>query len=189
MAKVTVRPLRWGSRGISWIVTKTSPKPAVLQPYTMYDSITVANLPAGAKAYAGYVGGYWPTFFRLKALFLRRKVVSIAVNADEDADVLDIERGDATAAQASAWVKRQHMRGKKNPGVYTSLANAAALIDVLAKSGWRYGIDYQMWTAHYTGAAHLCGPECGYGLTVHAHATQYASNPRYDTSLCTPHFQ
>jgi hypothetical protein len=29
---------------------------------TMFDSVTVSQIPAKAEAVAGYVGGHWPTF-------------------------------------------------------------------------------------------------------------------------------
>jgi hypothetical protein len=33
----------------------------------------------------------------------------------------------------------------------------------------------RIWTAHYNGDAHICSSKCGYGVSGHAHATQWGS--------------
>lgn len=156
---------------------------------TMYDSIDITQIPADAAAVAGYVGGRWPTYPKLQAKFPNALHVSIAVNAAQDADVLDVENGDATNADAAAWVKRQLLNGAA-PTVYTSLANAMALRGTLQKAGlasWRY----KLWTAHYTYKPHRCTSACGYGFTGTADATQYddhALGRNLDASLCAGSF-
>ena len=164
-------------------------KPKPSGEVTMFDSVTISEIPADAAAVAGYVGGNWPTFPSLEAAFPRALRVSIAINVTEDADVLDVETGDATNADAPAWVKRQLAKGTK-PTVYTSLANAMPLRAVLQKAGiasWRY----RLWTAHYTDRPHRCTSKCGFGFTGTADATQYterALGRNLDASLCASTF-
>lgn len=156
---------------------------------TMYDSVTISEIPANAAAVAGYVGGQWPTYPTLEKKFPNALKVSIAINITETADVLDVETGDVTNADAPGWVKRQLLAGK-HPTVYTSLANAMALRGMLQKAGvasWRYNL----WTAHYTNKPHRCTSKCGFGFTGTADATQYTSNAlgrNLDASLCASSF-
>lgn len=169
---------------------KPTPSPLRIE---MYDDINVGTIPVTAEAVAGYVDGKWPTAKELThSRFPRaRHFVSIAVFASDDANVLDIEPGDATIAQAASWIKRQHARGEHKPGVYTSVAQAEKLINALASAGFTFGKDYVLWTAHYNGVPHLCGPKCGFGFTHVAHATQWtdkAGGKSLDESLVAAEF-
>jgi hypothetical protein len=158
--------------------------------FTMFDSVNINEIPRSAVAVAGYTSGNWPTFLRLKAQFPKAKLLSIAVNASHDAMCLDVEPGDATNDQASAWVKRQQGRGVKRPVLYTSVSNAASLLHELERHGIKRS-DIRLWTAHYTFRAHRCGPECGFGFTGKADATQYddkALGKNLDASLCAGDF-
>lgn len=155
----------------------------------MYDSIDVSQIPVWAQAVAGYVGGRWPTFNTLVAKFPYARKVSIAIAADENADCLDVEKYDATPAQAPAWVKRQLALGKK-PKVYTSVSQAQQLIHVLSAAGITRS-QYHLWTAHYTGRKHLCSPVCYPGFEDEADATQYydkALGRNLDVSVCRAGF-
>lgn len=166
-----------------------TPKPAPAE-VTMYDSIDVTQIPANAAAVAGYVGGNWPTYPTLAQKFPHAYRLSIAVNAGEDADCLDIEQGDATITDAPAWVKRQLARGLKLPALYTSLANADQLERTLLATGLPR-TSYRLFTAHYTYKPHRCTSVCGFGFTGQADATQYddhALGRNLDASLCAPNF-
>lgn len=163
---------------------KRKPKP---KPFSMYDSVTVGNLPRSATAVAGYVNGWYRTFPHLAEQFPHAKRLSIAVSANANAECLDIEQGDATLAQAPAWVRRQQARGIKKPVVYTSLANASALLSVLRLHGVKRA-DVRLWTAHYTNKPHRCSPLCGFGMWARADATQWATTSKLDISLCAPDF-
>lgn len=197
----------WMKRWRAWLKKHPKPKPPAPKPapspvppppvppkpknFTMFDSVAVSAIPKHATAVAGYVGGKWVTFPTLVKQYPRAKKLSIAVTASENAMCLDIESGDATPAQAPAWIRRQHARGIRCPVVYTSLAFAQGLVNGLQKSGLRFGVDYKLWCAHYTHTPHICSPRCGLGLKVTAHATQYtdkALGRNLDASLCSPSF-
>ena len=142
---------------------------------TMYDSVEVSQIPANAAAVAGYVGGKWPTFAQLVKVFPKAHRLSIAVNASEDAECLDCEPGDATVSEAPAWFNRQIKRGVKLPCLYTSLSNVNALHSAMENAGISRD-RYRIWSAHYTGVAHICSPAEGINTT--ADGTQY-----YDKAL------
>jgi hypothetical protein len=169
--------------------TPPHPLPAPAATIAMFDSVTPGAIPAYAPAVAGYVGGHWPNYTTLVKQHPKAHHLSIAVFASEDADCLDVERGDAAPAQAAAWIRRQHKRGiKRKPVVYTSASLMQPLVNLLSKAGLKYGVDYQMWSAHYNFHAHLCGPHCGMGIKVTAHATQWtdkALGRNLDESLCS----
>lgn len=154
---------------------------------TMFDSVTPSEIPSRAEAVAGYVGGKWPTYDGLLKSHPGAKHLSIAVAADESAECLDVERGDATIAQAPPWLKSSKAKAVETtkPVLYTSLAQAEELVAACARAGIpRSG--FLLWVAHWTKVPHLCGPECGLGFTGHADATQYddrALDRNLDVSL------
>jgi hypothetical protein len=168
------------------------PAPPAPVPVEMYDDINVSLIPVSAVAVAGYVDGRWPTYSQLVAKFPHAKFkLSIAVFSRDNAQALDVEPGDATIAEAAAWVKRQHARGVKTPDVYTSASWGEKLIGTLTAAGLVYGKDYRWWSAHYTGQPHLCNPKCYPGLRHIAHATQWtdkAGGKSLDESLCSAEF-
>lgn len=177
---------------------KPKPKHTVTS-ILMYDDINVSLIPKDAKAIAGYTGGRWPTYAKVVAGWPHAKHVSIAVSSLYSADCLDVEPGDATIDQAAAWVKKQNLlwatehHDVSRPVLYTSASWGQKLVDACSKAGLRYGKDYLWWSAHYDPARgkHLCGPKCGFGLKVQAHATQWtdkAFNRSLDESFCSPGF-
>jgi hypothetical protein len=119
------------------------------------DSIDAATLPPGLDWYAGYVGGRWPSESAIVARFPHAKHKSIAVNATEDADILDCENGDAIPAQCPDWLRRQHARGLKRPGIYTFFFEMRdEVIPVLHASGLPRD-SYVLWVAHWNGVKAL----------------------------------
>jgi hypothetical protein len=140
---------------------------------TMYDSIDVTQIPASAAAVAGYVGGSWPTFASLQKLFPHACLLSVAISADEDADVLDVEPLDAKAPQAPGWVRRQQARGVYRPGLYAQASSMEALLATVAAAGIARA-SVRLWSAHYGAGAHICGPQsCGYPGVPACDGTQW----------------
>jgi hypothetical protein len=155
----------------------------------MFDSVTVSEIPRDGQAAAGYTSGLFHTWPEIKAGPWPRKL-SIAVTASEDAECLDVEPGDATPEEAPAWVRRQKARGVKRPVLYASLSNMSAVLAALARAGIDRS-EVKVWTAHYTGNAHVCTPACGFGFQATADATQWTDHSmgrNLDESLCDGSF-
>jgi hypothetical protein len=156
--------------------------------WVMYDSIEPGQIPAHASAVAGYVGGKWPDYAQEVKRWPHAQHLSIAVNASEDADCLDVETGDAKPGEAPAWFFRQRKREVHRPCFYANLSTMGSVIVALNKAGIHRD-DYRLWTAHYTYHPHICGPS--EGLTTHADATQWddkALGRNLDESLCSDTF-
>ena len=94
----------------------------------MYDGVTPASVPAGAALYAGYNQGRYQSLAGLEAKFPTALHVSICVQANGDARVLDVESGDATPQQAPGWVVRQRAGGNPYPVVYCNQENGWAAV-------------------------------------------------------------
>lgn len=139
---------------------------------TMYDAIDLESIPRDAQAVAGYVGGNWPTFHELAHRWPHARHLSIAVQADEDAQALDVEAGDATPAEAPAWVRRQIQRGVSPPVIYVQLSTVPQLQADLRAAGIPRA-SYRLWTAHWTGKPHRCSRRCLAGWHDRAGATQW----------------
>jgi len=157
----------------------------------MFDTTTPDAVPTGdVQAVAGYVGGHWPTYARLVQEHPQAHHLSIAVNAHEDAECLDVEAHDASPDEVPAWVMRQQARGVHCPVVYASVSAMPLVLAALAHAG----IDrsrVRVWTAHYTGHAHLCTAACGFGFRGTADATQWTDRARdrnLDESVCVDSF-
>lgn len=122
----------------------------------MYDGINSdasyihAHYGSGAELVAGYVGGSyvwtqadWNLFPNAVHVY----ITPTASHTGKGVDVLDVETGDATAAQTEGWIKAQKAAGYARPTIYTSLSNVAA---VRAGTGaYVLGQDYDLWVADY----------------------------------------
>jgi len=126
------------------------------EPYvTMYDDVTISLIPPSAKAVAGYVNGQYANFSALKTRFPNAKHVSIATDAAFNADCLDVETGDATPAQAPAWVARQlKLKPNVKPKVYANRSTMPSVKAALMQAGFHPG-DVLLWVAEYTYKAHI----------------------------------
>lgn len=197
----------WAWKWLKWRTGKPKPKPkpepqpAPKPPVkmVMFDDVTVSLIPRNAEAVAGYSDGHYQTWKQILKDFPDAKHLQIAVFGQDNGDCLDVEPGDASIAQAAAWVKRQLAGWSKKhhdvslPVVYTSSSWAQNLVDELSKSGLKQGKHYLLWTAHYDPALgeHLCSSKCGFGLRTTADATQFtdhALNRSLDESICSPGF-
>jgi hypothetical protein len=121
---------------------------------------------------AGYVAGQWPSYAGLVARFPHAVHVSIAVEASQDAQVLDCERFDATPAQCPAWAQRQRRRGQV-PTVYCNSSTWPTVRAEFAAQGVALPL---WWAAQYDGLAELVPGSI---------AKQYRGDvpPGYDVSI------
>ena len=127
---------------------------ALTLPKTMYDSVNLAMIPPDAQAVAGYVGGSWPTYGKLAASFPLAHRLSIAVNAAETAECLDVEQGDAQPSDAPAWVERMEKAGIWKPCLYANLSTMPLVLSALHQAGINRE-RVRLWVAHYTGTPTL----------------------------------
>jgi hypothetical protein len=147
----------------------------------MYDAVDLAAIPDDADLVGAYVNGRWPTYAAAVARFGAAKVVSIAVSATDgagdwvEADVLDVENGDADPVDAPGWT--QAMRALKRQVIanYFSLDRGPAVNDAFAVQGVAR---CDSWVADWTGEEHLVPGSV---------STQYANPPKsggnFDVSL------
>lgn len=124
-----------------------------------YDTVgrDVHLLPAGAKQVAGYTTGtgivpWTPQQFAAHPGAIR--ICQDAAASDSTADVLDIESGAATYADAGPWYRAavSHRAGGTRPGqrlpcIYTSLSNVTPLVNHLIAEGVHSGP--RLWIAHW----------------------------------------
>jgi hypothetical protein len=139
---------------------------------TMFDAVTPGNLPRSAVMVAGYVDGLYENVAAIRARFPNALEVSIAVRWTDRAQVLDVENGDATPAQAVTWCT-DTMSDVSNDDL-TVYANADTMPAVRAAFKAAVVTLPQLFVADYDGVAEL---PAGYI------AKQFASNAAYDTSV------
>jgi hypothetical protein len=151
---------------------------------TQYDDVDLSLIPADAEAVAAYVGGSWPDYSKAVADFPKARHKSIAVNVDEDADILDIESGDAVPADAPVWYKRQKARGLALPGFYSDASEMPSVVAELDAAGIEAS-EYVLWVAHLSDAAPA------YPFEQNAKAVQWtftALGRNLDQSACVEEF-
>lgn len=100
-----------------------------------YDSITASNIPTTAQGVMGYVDGRYAWHAADWAHFPNSVKVRIAVfAATNDGHMLDVERYDATPAQAPGWVLRRRAAGV-DPTVYCSFSDWPAVRGAFLQAG------------------------------------------------------
>lgn len=169
-------------------------------------TIEAAHVTKATRAIAGYVNGRYANWPAIVAKWGRSGMfllsIDVQANPGAGAQCLDIELGDATIAQAPAWFKATQAAGKAArdlrwyPKLYTSVGDTKflgdrlqALVDTMSAAGVKRD-EYMLWSAHYTGKAHICGPS-SCGSKVQADATQWTSTfegASLDASLCYGYF-
>lgn len=146
-------------------------------PGIMFDGIKWAGLPAKAPIVGGYVNGIYEWPAAGWARFPGAAKVRIDVNgrAPTLASVLDVERYDATVADAPRWLG---LRSGFRPGTGTIYCNRSTLPALLAATE---GFSFWLWLAAYTNqpAAPLA---LGLPARVTLAACQYANLPQWDES-------
>ena len=161
-------------------VPKPPPPPPKPKPrFSMYDSTNVGNIPADAKAVAGYINGDFANYVAMVRRFPHAKHLSISVNATGRARCLDVETGDATPEQAPGWFFNHADKSEGKPIFYANSSTMPLVIAALDRAGIKRD-EYEVWTAHYTNVPHI---EPG------SDATQYEDHRElWDISLCEPWF-
>lgn len=146
-------------------------------PRLCYDSIALANLPPGGTLYAGYDDGAWPDADAIAHAFPGATVIRVTVNPlDNEGDCLDVEKGDATPADAPMWVARRRIAGHIGPLVYCSESLWPQVVHEFSAQKVE-GPDY--WIAGYPGSV---GAGNLYPGSV-GHQYGQGGNGAYDVSI------
>ena len=158
---------------------------------TMYDSVTLSEVPPNPPAVACYASGTFANEAEARRRFPNAHILTIAVNASHDADCLDVEQGDATPAQAAGWYARQRARGITRPCIYASASVMHADIVPIIRASRIPRAEVRLWSAHYTFASHICGPSSCGEMSIPADACQWtdrALGRNLDESLLAADF-
>jgi hypothetical protein len=150
----------------------------------MYDGINslaagIHNRFPGTEMVAGYIDGNYAWTQAEWNLFPHAVKVQVTVSSSVNAgDVIDCETGDATPAEAAAWVRKRRAVGYYRPTIYCSRSVIPAVRQ--ATGNLVLGRDYDIWVADYTGTPHqVTAPGTPAALCV---ATQYLNTAGYDES-------
>lgn len=98
-----------------------------------YDSTTIDDIPADAVGIFAYANGRYANVGEARQKFPHAVIGTIAVSADAVADILDVERGDATPEQAPGWALRMRLQGRV-AYVYCSASSWGAVKAAFAQS-------------------------------------------------------
>lgn len=144
---------------------------------TMFDAVTVDNIPTSARYVALYVDGSFNNYDAGRAHCPHADVLTLTVVPANEAEGCDCEVGDLTVAQAEAWVVERLAAGVYRPVVYANSDRweNQGLLAGLAK----YGSRIRRWVAAFPGT----GANVPAGYDAH----QYATNG-IDTSVCLSNF-
>src|SRR5690348_2669606 len=152
---------------------------------TMIDGVNslaagIAHDYPNAQMVAGYLTGQYAWTAAEWALFPRAAHVTIVTTAQVNpGDVLDVERGDATPAQAPGWIAMRKANGLYRPTLYCSLS---VVPEVRAATGhFILGRDYDIWVADWTGKPVI--PPCPGTPAAMFAACQYENTQRNDRSV------
>lgn len=145
---------------------------------TMYDGVNslaagIARDFPGAQMIAGYLTGSYAWTAAEWALFPHAAHVTISTVGTANAgDVLDVEAGDATPAQAHDWIVMRKRAGLYRPTLYASKSRLAEIR--VATRELILGRDYDIWEADWDGSS-----KPDYPLAV---AKQFKNATGYDQS-------
>ncbi len=141
----------------------------------MYDSTSPGDIPATAEMVAGYIDGAYAWSPSGWARFPAAVKVTVATQPGTDAgDVLDVELGDATPAQAPAWIRMRQTAGLTVPTIYCASFAVPQVRQLCA------GLRYALWVAEWTGHPHAVA-----GAVAVQYADPSSSGGHYDLSLVT----
>lgn len=101
-----------------------------------FDSITASDIPADAPGVAGYVDGWFAWLATDWDRFPHARKLRIAVRAGtNDGDILDVETGDATPAQAPVWVAMRRRAGLLRPVIYCNVFTWPEVVLAMTRGG------------------------------------------------------
>ena len=148
------------------------------KPYVMYDSVTPGALPANQPAAVYADGAYAASSSQMAG---HHSVLWIDTNgSDPNANVLDVEPGDATPAGSAQWVQAHLSKQPHSVAIiYTMRSDWSAVQDAVGGlPSWEQS-HVRYWIADPTGVAHV---------VPGSSATQWYWGSSYDVSTANPNF-
>jgi hypothetical protein len=148
------------------------------KPYTMYDSVTPGAIPANQPAAVYADGAYAASASEMSG---HHSVLWIDTNgSDPNANVLDVEPGDATPAGAASWVQSHLSKQPHSVAIiYTMRSDWSAVqAAVGGLPSWEQS-HVRYWIADPTGVPHV---------VPGSSATQWYWGSSYDESTANPNF-
>jgi hypothetical protein len=149
------------------------------KPYTMYDSVTPGALPANQPAAVYADGAYAASSSEMSG---HHSVLWIDTNgSDPNANVLDVEPGDATPAGSAQWVQAHLSKQPHSVAIiYTMRSDWSAVQDAVGGlPSWEQS-HVRYWIADPTGVPHV---------VPGSSATQWYWGSSYDMSTANPNFE
>jgi hypothetical protein len=146
------------------------------KPYLMYDSVTPGTLPGNQAAAVYADGAYAASSSQMSG---HHSVLWIDTNgSDANANVLDVEPGDATPAGAASWVQAHLAKQPHSVAIiYTMRSDWSAVQSAVGGlPSWEQG-HVRYWIADPTGVPHV---------VPGSSATQWYWGSSYDISTANP---
>lgn len=136
----------------------------------MFDAVSPGALPRSAVLVAGYDDGLYNNVAKIRAQFPHALLVDITVSSRHNwGHVLDVETGDATAAEAPGWVLMRRAAGV-DPSVYCNSSTWPSVRAAFRAAGVA---EPHYWIARYDGDP---------TIPAGAVAKQYLNTPGWDES-------
>jgi hypothetical protein len=183
-AAVAAKPAAPAHAKLAAAAPRPAAKPKAAQPtgptkpYTMYDSVTPGAIPASQPAAVYADGAYAASSSEMSG---HHSVLWIDTNgSDPNANVLDVEPGDATPAGAAQWVQ-SHLSAQPHSTaiIYTMRSDWSAVqAAVGGLPSWEQS-HVRYWIADPTGVPHV---------VPGSSATQWYWGSSYDISTANPNF-
>ncbi len=151
----------------------------------MRDSTTAADIPtAGIQLVAGYLNGkisQWSNDDWNRFAGTSVGLVTIDVDGSRpDADVLDVETGDASVTTAVTWVKNKLGRGPSFlPILYCNRSTLTPLFNALLAAGFHVNTHFKIWIGTLDGTMSV--PDMT-GVVAVQYAGEAQTGGHYDQS-------
>jgi hypothetical protein len=149
----------------------------------MRDSTTATDVPnVGTDIAAGYINGKYVWTSKQFAEF--PVIATIDVNGTHpNADILDVEKGDASVGTAIAWIKTKRHSAKAGdypPIIYCNRSTLTPLFNAANAAGLKVVKDFRLWVATLDGTKDLADMT---GVTAVQYAGQLQTKHHYDESI------
>jgi hypothetical protein len=149
------------------------------KPYIIYDSVTPSAIPSGQRAAVYADGSYAASAAQTAG---HGSVLWIDTNgSDPNANVLDVEPGDATPAGAAVWAQQRLSQHPNSVAIiYTMRSDWSAVMANVANLPASMQSHVRYWIADPTGVPHV---------VPGASATQWYWGSSYDMTTALPGFE